>query len=222
MSGFPKVEMSAWTPQWRYGGDGGADDGGTGPTADHDAARRAAADTTPGSRAARAERAPGPTALPGVPARRRGGLGLPPTWPPEQSPAGAGRPRASAGPRARAVRRLRADVRAPEAHRGPRPRPVRRDAARLADHRGAVGPAGPAGPPQLPAAAAARVSRRARPDRRLRARLVRRPRARLHAPRVRRRCHQSADGAVLRRRRVHIRLLPRHPPLPPAPWQADG
>src|SRR5262245_54258285 len=115
MSGFPKVEMSAWTPQWRHGGDGGADDGGTGSTADHDAARGTAADAAPGGRAPRAERAPGPTTLSGVPARRRGGIGLPPARPSQQSPADRDRPRAGAGPRARAVRRLRADLRAPEA-----------------------------------------------------------------------------------------------------------
>ena len=28
MSGFAKVEMSAWPAQWRHGGDGGVDDGG--------------------------------------------------------------------------------------------------------------------------------------------------------------------------------------------------
>ena len=39
MSGFSKVEMSALAAQWGHGGDGGADDGGTGSAAGHDAHR---------------------------------------------------------------------------------------------------------------------------------------------------------------------------------------
>src|SRR5262249_35426874 len=222
MSGFPKVEMSAWTPQWRHGGDGGADDGGTGPTADHDPAGRAAAEPASSGRVARAERAPGPAPVPRVPARRRGRAGLPPARPPEQSPAGPDRPRAGAGPRARAVRRLRADLRAPEAHRGARARVLRRNAPGLDDCRRPLGPTGAARASQPAAPAAARLSRRTRPDRRLRARLVRRPRPGVHAPRLRRRRHQPANGAVLRRRRVHVRLLPGHPALPRAARQADG
>src|SRR5262249_53565731 len=77
MSGFPKVEMSAWAPQWRHGDDRGADDGGTGPPADPDPAGGAAADAAPGPGAARTERAPRAAPPPragaaAVASRRRG------------------------------------------------------------------------------------------------------------------------------------------------------
>src|SRR5437773_4787769 len=47
--------------------------------------------------------------------------------------------------------------------------------------------------------------------RRLGARVVRGPRPRVHVARVRRRRHEPAHGTRLRRGRVHVRLLPRHP-----------
>src|SRR5437667_74285 len=78
MSGFSKVDMSALRPQWGHGGDGGVDDGGTGSAADHDSARRTAADAASGGRVARTERAPGAAPVSGVPARRGQGIGVPP------------------------------------------------------------------------------------------------------------------------------------------------
>src|SRR5438552_3479625 len=117
MSGFSKVEMSAPRSLWRHGGDGGVDDGGTGSAAGHVPAGGAAADPAPGGRAARAERAPGPAPVPRVPARRRHGPGIPPSRAAQQSPVGHRDPRASADARARAIRRLRPDLRASEAHR---------------------------------------------------------------------------------------------------------
>ena len=151
------------------------------------------------------------------------GLGVAPARAPERSPARGRDPRARPGPHARALRRLRADLRAPEAHRGARPRALRRDAARLDDRRRASGCRGRSGP----AAATRRGERRACLGELVqidgsRARLVRGPRPALHAAGLRRRCHEPAHGALLRRRRVHVRLLPRDAALPRAPRQADG
>ena len=93
MSGFPKVEMSAWTPQWRHGGDGGLTMGEL---------DRLQIMTRLAERRLTRRRA---AALLGLSERqvrrlyrafqREGaaGLGLPPARPPEQSPAGPDRPR---------------------------------------------------------------------------------------------------------------------------------
>ena len=214
--------MSAWTPQWWcHGDDRGADHGGAGPLADLTrlaerrlTQRRAAAllalSTRQVRRLYRAFQDDGAAALA---SRRRGRRAI------------GGCPRASAtGHCAWSARATPTSGRPSRTRSSPRT-----TASSCRSRRCAAGssPPGsgcpaPARPPQLPAAAAPRVSRRARPDRRLGARLVRRPRAGPHAARVRGRRHQPADGAVLRRGRVDVRLLPCDAPLPRTTREANG
>src|SRR3989442_15128826 len=75
-SGFSKVDVSAFRPQWRDGRDGGVDGGGTGSAAGHVPASGATADPASGGSAARAERAPDPAPAPRIHACRSGGLGV--------------------------------------------------------------------------------------------------------------------------------------------------
>jgi hypothetical protein len=69
-----------------------------------------------------------------------------------------------------------------------------------------------------PAAPATGMLWRARPDRRLRAPLVRGPRRSLHPARLHRRCDRHADGAAVRHIREHVQLLRRPGKLSGTAW----
>src|ERR687886_682911 len=88
--------------------------------------------------------------------------------------------------RARALRRLRPDARGREAGRAARPPAVAGDAAAVDERGRALGAAQGAPRARPPAPPPPGLPGRAGPGRRLRARLVRGPRATLHAARLRR------------------------------------
>ena len=130
----------------------------------------------------------------------RRGPGLGATRPTEPSSAADRDATPGAGTHPRALCGLRPDPGAREADRGARLGAVCRDGARLDDRGRHLAPAGPANAAKSPAARAPAVAGRAGADRRLRARVVRGPGPGLHVAGVRRRCHQQAHGAAVRRR----------------------
>ena len=201
MSGSSKVEMSAFRAQWPDARTAHVEHEGTGSPAGHDPDRRAAADAAAGGGAAAAERAPGPAPVSAFVAGRRRGSRVAPARAPERR--AASRPRR--GTRALALIRERyADFGPTFAHQ----KLTEEHALALSVEtlRGWMIAAGLWVPRtqrarrSYPPRAAPRLSRRAHPDRRLGPRLVRGPRPALHAAGLRRRRHQPAHGALLRRR----------------------
>src|SRR3954464_2679356 len=159
-----------------------------------------------GGLAARPEPAAGvPPARP-VPVGRCRRSGVAPARPAEQpAPAGRGA-RGRARGRARALRRLRPDARGREAGGVARHPAVAGDAAALDERGRALGTAQGAPRARPPAPPPPGLPGRAGAGRRLRARLVRGPRATLHAARLRRRRDQPADAPAVRAGRERVRL----------------
>ncbi len=122
----------------------------------------------------------------------------------------------------RALRRFRSDADRGDARREARRASVARDVAAVADGRRHLEEPQAAREASSSTAAPSRLPRGARSDRRIRALLVRRPRAGMHAVGLHRRCHRPIDGAELHRIRIDLRLLPRNAAVPGAIWQAGG